>query len=118
MRPIIEAGNLYVTDSPLFVGKLPDRHIYADTLRQLRKRLSWSKEEFQKAIDSHKLQVSRFKGLGESSVEELKEYLTDPSTRRLLRVVIKGEKDYKLIEEIMGNSVEVRKRLMRISVQH
>jgi len=58
-----------------------------------------------------KVEVSRFKGLGEMMAAQLKETTMDPSKRTLLRVVL-AEKDLKptakAVERLMGNKAEAR----------
>jgi topoisomerase-4 subunit B len=58
-----------------------------------------------------KVEVSRFKGLGEMMAAQLKETTMDPSKRTLLRVVL-AEKERKptakIVEELMGTKAETR----------
>jgi topoisomerase-4 subunit B len=58
-----------------------------------------------------KVEVSRFKGLGEMMAAQLKETTMDPGKRTLLRVVL-VEKDLKstakAVERLMGNKAEAR----------
>jgi topoisomerase-4 subunit B len=58
-----------------------------------------------------KVEVSRFKGLGEMMAAQLKETTMDPGKRTLLRVVL-VEKEFKstakAVERLMGNKAEAR----------
>jgi topoisomerase-4 subunit B len=58
-----------------------------------------------------KVEVSRFKGLGEMMAAQLKETTMDPGKRTLLRVVL-ADKDMKptakSVERLMGNKAEAR----------
>jgi topoisomerase-4 subunit B len=58
-----------------------------------------------------KVEVSRFKGLGEMMAAQLKETTMDPSKRTLLRVML-AESDAKstagAVERLMGNKAEAR----------
>jgi topoisomerase-4 subunit B len=118
---LIERGHVYVAKPPLYRvdaparGKKPATKIYAlddgeldATLDKLRKEGaregSWS--------------ISRFKGLGEMSVEQLWETTLNPDTRRLLRVAC-GELDFAAtgdaLTKLMGKGeAAARRELMEI----
>jgi len=102
LRPIIEAGYLYIACPPLFklskkVGK-KEEVIYL-----------FSKEELE-AFDTEGYTVQRYKGLGEMNPDQLWDTTMNPETRKLVRVTIS---DYELAEEYlslcMGPNVEARK---------
>ena len=64
MKPLIEAGLVYVVDSPLFMAQLPNgRHVFGHTKAILRQKLG--AKDFQRAVNSGG--IHRFKGHGESS---------------------------------------------------
>jgi topoisomerase-4 subunit B len=118
---LIERGHVYVAKPPLYRvdaparGKKPATKIYAlddgeldATLDKLRKEGaregSWS--------------ISRFKGLGEMSAEQLWETTLNPDTRRLLRVAC-GELDFAAtgdaLTKLMGKGeAAARRELMEI----
>jgi topoisomerase-4 subunit B len=118
---LIERGHVYVAKPPLYRvdaparGKKPATKIYAlddgeldATLDKLRKEGaregSWS--------------ISRFKGLGEMSAEQLWETTLNPDTRRLLRVAY-GELDFAAtgdaLTKLMGKGeAAARRELMEI----
>lgn len=102
LRPLIEGGNVYLAQPPLFRidhGKVTywaldeaDRDRIVATLPK----------------NAHP-DVMRFKGLGEMQPEELKRTTLDPTTRRLLRVSVGdiAEAD-RILTELMGKDVEAR----------
>jgi topoisomerase-4 subunit B len=71
--------------------------------------------EKDRMMESHfngrgKIEVSRFKGLGEMPARQLKETTMDPGKRTLLRVTIASEGDgtSDLVERLMGRKPELR----------
>ena len=80
--------------------------------KELKKIKKGSKDYF-KALDSEKskMNIQRFKGLGEMNPEELWSTTLDPDTRNLLQVQYSKDlkKDQSLIHTLMGNDVALRK---------
>lgn len=112
MRPLIEAGLIYVVDSPLFMAQLPNgRHVFGHTKAVLRQKLG--AKDFQRAVNSGG--IHRFKGHGESNVEQIREYAMETATRRLFRVEIDPKKGYRLVRGIMGEDVSIRKRILHMT---
>jgi DNA gyrase/topoisomerase IV subunit B len=103
-RPLLEVGMVYVVAAPLFKASAGDKHAYGKTLKEVRKKM--------KKMGVRKFNCTRFKGLGESDPEELKEYGMDPATRKLKKVVLRGNKDIVLLREIMGDSTEKRREIL------
>lgn len=109
MRPLVEAGLVYVVDSPLYMAQLPNGvHVFAHTQSDLKAKLG--PKDFQRAQNSGG--IHRFKGHGEANPSQIREYAMEDHTRRLFRVEIDPRKGYKLVREIMGEDVTVRKRLL------
>jgi len=77
------------------------------------KKLKVGSKEFIKEIEieKSKMNIQRFKGLGEMNPEELWSTTLDPETRNLLQVQYSkdNKKDQKLIHTLMGNDVALRK---------
>ena len=99
MKPLIEAGKVYIALPPLFKithGKNVD---YA-----------YSIEEMKEKTKDKKCEIQRYKGLGEMNAEQLAETTMNPGTRSLIRVTIE---DAALVEKrvsvLMGDVVEPRK---------
>ncbi len=105
MRPLIDAGHLYLACPPLF------------RLTQGAKR-AYALDEAEKARlmaegfgGKGKVDVSRFKGLGEMDAKDLKETTMDPASRRLIRVSVDDDlpgETGDLVERLMGKKPELR----------
>jgi topoisomerase-4 subunit B len=105
MRGLIDAGRLYLAQPPLYRLTQGGTTIYA--------RDDAHKDELLKtAFKSRgKVEISRFKGLGEMPPMSLKETTMDPAKRTLLRVVIpQGETGMTSarVESLMGRKPELR----------
>ena len=77
------------------------------------KKMKKGTKEFVKELESEKskMNIQRFKGLGEMNPEELWSTTLDPDTRNLLQVQYSKDtkKDQKLIHTLLGNDVSLRK---------
>ena len=77
------------------------------------KKIKKGTKEFIKALDleKSKMNIQRFKGLGEMNPEELWSTTLNPETRNLLQVQYSknSKKDQELIHTLMGNDVTLRK---------
>ena len=101
---LIRAGHLYLAQPPLYRLTQGAKSLYAmddaDKERQI-------KREFK----SGKVDVSRFKGLGEMPPAMLKETTMDPRRRTLLKVVAAAEdraRTNEMVESLMGRRPELR----------
>lgn len=75
-------------------------------------------EEYRKANAGKKYTVNRFKGLGEVSVEETEETLTDPEQRLIRQVTISDAKIAdKLFDDLMGTAITPRKEYIKLHSQ-
>ncbi|HWE77867.1 MAG TPA: DNA topoisomerase IV subunit B [Pseudolabrys sp.] len=105
MKGLIDAGRLYLAVPPLYRLSHGGKIFYA---RNDRHKDELLKKEFHA---NAKVEVSRFKGLGEMMAAQLKETTMNPGKRTLLRVKV-GAEDVKptekAVERLMGNKPEAR----------
>lgn len=100
---LIEAGHVYVARPPLFRvdvparGKKPAAKQYALDDGELQAILDKAEKD---GVARDKCQISRFKGLGEMSAEQLWDTTLNPDTRRLLPVTL-GSMDFAATEGLM-----------------
>jgi len=110
MPELIKQGRLYLAQPPLFRLTAKDKSVYAMT-EEDRDRLL--KAEFK---SGQKVDVSRFKGLGEMMPAQLKETTMNPATRTLARVVIAEDKEKEsagLVARPMRKKPEARFQLIQ-----
>ena len=118
---LIEAGHLYVARPPLFRvdaparGKKPASKVYALDEGELNAILDKLRKE---GVKEGAWSISRFKGLGEMSAEQLWETTLNPDTRRLMPVQL-GNVDFSstesLITKLMGKGeAAARRELMEL----
>jgi topoisomerase-4 subunit B len=110
MPDLIRNGHLFLAVPPLYKISQGGRTLYA---RDDAHRAELMEREFNK---KGKVEVSRFKGLGEMLPKQLKETTMDPAQRSLLRVEI-DELDpgstRKTVDELMGTKPEARFRFIQ-----
>jgi topoisomerase-4 subunit B len=109
MRALIEGGHLYLAVPPLYRLSQGAKTLYArdDTHKD-----ELMRKEFN---GKGKVEVGRFKGLGEMLPRQLKETTMDRSVRTLLRVELAEDerKTTKLVDQLMGNKPEARFRFIQ-----
>src|SRR5215472_6803572 len=102
---LIEEGHLYLAVPPLYRLTQGARSVYA--------RDDAHKDELLKSGFSNRgaIEVSRFKGLGEMPMRDLRETTMDPAKRTLLRVAIVADDEAatdEAVERLMGSKPEAR----------
>lgn len=105
MRPMIDAGHLYLACPPLFRLTQGAKRVYALDEAEKARLIA---EGFG---GKGKIDVSRFKGLGEMDAKDLKETTMDPASRRLIRVSVDDDlpgETSDLVERLMGKKPELR----------
>jgi topoisomerase-4 subunit B len=105
MRPLIDHGHLYLACPPLYRLTQGARRIYvaddAEKETMMAKGLG----------GKGKIDVQRFKGLGEMDAKDLKDTTMDPASRKLIRVTIDEDEPGEtgdLVERLMGKKPELR----------
>src|SRR4029079_2211099 len=105
MPRLIDSGHLYLAVPPLYRLSHGGKNFYA---RDDRHKAEILKKEF---AANAKVEVGRFKGLGEMMAAQLKETTMDPRKRTLLRVVLLAddrEDTANSVERLMGTKAEAR----------
>jgi len=105
MQDLIKNGHLYLAVPPLYKLTHGDKTFYA---RNDRHKDELIKKEFHA---NAKVEIGRFKGLGEMMAVQLKDTTMDPRKRTLLRVkVVEADEKatQKSVERLMGNKAEAR----------
>ncbi len=120
---LIQNGYIYLAQPPLFKINKGTKGIYIKDEKELEqyilnnnkdlKKIKKGSKEFIKEleIEKSKMNIQRFKGLGEMNPDELWNTTLDPETRNLLQVQYSkdNKKDQNLIHTLMGNDVALRK---------
>ncbi len=107
MKPLIEAGKLYIALPPLFKITSGKTVEYA-----------YNMDEMKAKTKNKKCEVQRYKGLGEMNADQLADTTMNPDTRKLIRVKIDDALlAEKRVSVLMGDSVEPRKQWIEENVE-
>ena len=103
---LIEDGYVYAGVPPLYKVTIGKEYKYIKNDEEL--------EEFKKLIGDRKITVNRMKGLGEMSVDETEETLTDPNNRIIKQITVEdAEAADKLFNDLMGTAIVARKDFIK-----
>ncbi|MCC2646763.1 MAG: parE [Rickettsiaceae bacterium] len=104
MPKLIEQGHLYLAKPPLYRLTQGVNTYYAGNDQEKDKMVAKLSK-----TSKAKIEVGRFKGLGEMNAEQLKETTMDPTKRTLIKVNVNNITDIEnIVEDLMGNKPEKR----------
>ncbi|MEK4284744.1 MULTISPECIES: DNA topoisomerase IV subunit B [Ureibacillus] len=112
MRPLIEAGKVYLALPPLYkVSKGSGKNEVVE--------YAWTENELQEKIKKvgKGYVIQRYKGLGEMNADQLWDTTMNPETRTLIRVTIEdGARAERRVTTLMGDKVEPRRKWIESNV--
>jgi len=110
MRPMVDAGYIYIAQPPLYSTEVGKEKIYLKD--------DAAKAKFLADHPNHKKEFQRLKGLGEMDWQELRQTTMDPSSRTLLRVSVEEAAVAEdVMSVLMGDDVESRKKFIQTNAR-
>ena len=113
MKPLIEAGKVYLALPPLF--KISKGRGKGEIVEY-----AWTEKELDEKIKQvgREYLLQRYKGLGEMNADQLWDTTMNPETRTLIRVVIDDKAQAeRRVSTLMGNKVEPRRKWIEKHVE-
>lgn len=110
MRPMVEAGYIYIAQPPLFSTEIGKEKIYLKD--------DVAKEKFLREHPNHKKEFQRLKGLGEMDWQELRSTTMHVDSRTLLQITVdEAALAEDVMSVLMGDDVESRKKFIQTNAR-
>jgi DNA gyrase subunit B len=114
MKPLVANGNIYIAQPPLFKVFRGKEHRYAFSDEQRDQYIAELSEN-----GRYKVEVQRYKGLGEMDSEQLWETTMNPETRTMLKVTLEdAEKADETFSILMGDKVVPRREFIEKNAKY
>ncbi len=102
---LIEAGKVFIAESPLYEINTKDETYFAYTEKE--------KDDFLSQIGTKKYTIQRSKGLGENEPDMMNLTTMNPSTRRLIKVMPEdAERTAQMFDVLLGDNITGRKEFI------